>query len=175
MHAAEAAEEQIVSEAPGDDSESTAPKPAPTLPKLKKSSQDVPTWGTAAGKGTPSSSKKQAKEKAKELNKAEETDDGDGDEEEEEEDLDQLLETQQKQKREPTCLSDARSDDASKDQPKKKANNVACASADFKPPSRCGAQPSCGTVASLSGAATVARSLSLELAKVAGLVEKNIC
>ena len=64
MHAAEAVQEQIVTEAPADDSEPTAP--APTLPKLKKTAQLVPTRGTAAGKGTPSSSKKQAKGKEKE-------------------------------------------------------------------------------------------------------------
>ena len=80
VHAAEAAQEQIVSEAPVDDSESTAPKPAPTLPKLKKTAKLVPTRGTAAGKGNPSSSKKQAKEKGQELDKAEETDAKDGDE-----------------------------------------------------------------------------------------------
>ena len=53
VHVAEAAQEQIASKAPVDDSESTAPKPAPTLPKLKKIAQVVPTRGTAAGKGTP--------------------------------------------------------------------------------------------------------------------------
>ena len=42
LHAAEAAQEQIVSEAPVDDSE-YAPKYAPTLPKLKKTAQVVPT------------------------------------------------------------------------------------------------------------------------------------
>ena len=88
---AEGAQEQIVSEAPVEDSQSTTTKPAPTLPKLKKSAQVVPTRGTAAGKGIPSSSKKQAKEKGKELDKAEETADEDGNEEEVEEDLDQVL------------------------------------------------------------------------------------
>ena len=57
MHAAEAAREPIVSEVPVEETESTAPKPAPTLPKLVKTPQVVPTRGTAAGKGTPSSSK----------------------------------------------------------------------------------------------------------------------
>ena len=52
VHAAEATLEPIVSEFPVDESESTAPKPAPTLPKLKKSAQDVQPRGTAAGKGT---------------------------------------------------------------------------------------------------------------------------
>ena len=75
VHSAEDAREQIVSETPVDDSASTAPKPAPTLPKLKKTAPVVPTRGTAAGKGTSSSSKKQAKEKGKQSNKAEETHD----------------------------------------------------------------------------------------------------
>ena len=65
VHAAEATKGQIVSEAPVDDSESTAPKRAPTLPKVKKTAQVVLTRGTAAGKGIPSSNKKQAKEKGK--------------------------------------------------------------------------------------------------------------
>ena len=80
VHAAEAAQEQIVTEAPVDESESTAPKPAPILPKLKKTAQVVPTRGTAAGKGTPSGSKKQAKEKGKESDKPEESNNDDGDE-----------------------------------------------------------------------------------------------
>ena len=67
LHAAEAVQEPIVTEAPADDSES--PAPAPTLPKLKKTAQVVPTLGTAAGKGTPSSSKKQEKAKGKESDK----------------------------------------------------------------------------------------------------------
>ena len=53
VHAPEAAEEQIVSEVPGDQSESTAPKHAPTLPKLKKAAHVVQTRGTAARKGNP--------------------------------------------------------------------------------------------------------------------------
>ena len=85
---------QIVAEALVDDSESTTTKPAPTLPKLKKTANVLPTWGTAAREGTPASSKKQAKEKGKESDKAEETDDEDGDEEEEEQDLHQVLESQ---------------------------------------------------------------------------------
>ena len=99
---AEATQKQIVSQAPDDDSESTAPKPAPTLSKLKKTAQVVPTRGTAAGKGTPSSSKKQAKEKGKGSDKAEETHNDDGDKESEEDDLDQVLGTQQKRKGAPT-------------------------------------------------------------------------
>ena len=78
MHAAEAAQKQILSEAPVDERESTAPKPAPTLPKLKKTAQVVPTRGTAARKGTPSSSKKQPKEKGKEWDKPKESDEADG-------------------------------------------------------------------------------------------------
>ena len=81
VHAAEAAQEQIVTEAPVDESASTAPKPAPTVPMRKKTAQVVPTRGNAAGKGTASSSKKQAKGKGKESDKAEESDDDDADEE----------------------------------------------------------------------------------------------
>ena len=79
VHAAKSAQKRIVSEAPAGDSECTAPKYAPTVPKLKKTAHVVPTRGTAAGKGTPSSSKKQAKEKAKDSDKADESDDEDGD------------------------------------------------------------------------------------------------
>ena len=57
MQRAEAAKEQIVTEAPVDESDSTAAKSAPTLPKhLEKTAQVVPIRGTAAGKVTPSSS-----------------------------------------------------------------------------------------------------------------------
>ena len=84
VHDAEAVQEQIVTEAPADGSEPTAP--APTLPKLKKTARVVPTRGTAAEKGTPSSSKKQAKGKEKESDKPGESDDDDADEETEEED-----------------------------------------------------------------------------------------
>ena len=150
VHAAEAAQEQIVCEAPVDMSESTAPRRAPTLPKLNKTAQVVPTRGTAAGKGTPSSSKKQAKEKGRGSDKTEESDDDDGDEEEED-DPEQVLEPQQKRKRAPASHFDARPDDSGKDQPKKKAKTAASASAEFTPPSRSGAQPSRGTVASPSG------------------------
>ena len=101
MHVAGGAQEQIVSEASGDDSESNALKPAPTLPKLKKTAPVVPTRGTAAGEGTPSSSKKQGNKEGKESDKAKETDDEDGDKEEEEEDLDQVLERHKKRKRAP--------------------------------------------------------------------------
>ena len=166
VHATEAAQQQIVSEAPVDDSESTAP----TLPGLKKTAQVVPTRGSAARKGTPSSSKKQAKEKGKESDKAEETDNQDADEEDEEEDPEQVMETKtQKRKRAPTSHFDASPDDAPKDQPKKKAKT---ASAEFKPPSRSGSQPSRGTVASPSGGSSVARSLSAKLAKAAAPKKK---
>ena len=114
VHVAEAAQEQIVSETPGDSSESTTPEPACPLPKLKKTAQALRTGGTAAGKGTPLSSKKQAKEKGKESNKAEEREDEDRDEEEEEDDPDQVLRTQQKWKRAPTSHVDASPDDAGK-------------------------------------------------------------
>ena len=169
MHAADAAQEQIVSEAPVDESESTAPKPAPTMPELKKTAQVVPTRGTAAGKRTPSNSKKQAKEKGKESDKTEEADDEDGDEEEEDE---QVLETQPKRKRAPTSHFDASPDDSGRNQPKKKAKTAASSSAEFKPPSLSGAKPSRGTVASPSGGISVARSLNSRLAKVAGPKKK---
>ena len=93
-----------------DDSESNVPKPACTA-------QVTPPRATAAGKGTPSSSKK-AKEKGKESDKAEETDNEDGDREEEGEDLEQVLETQLKRKRAPASHFDASPDDAGKEQPK---------------------------------------------------------
>ena len=83
VHAAEAAQEQIVTESPVDESVSTAPQPAPTLPKLKKTAKVVLIRGTAAGKRTFSSSKKQEKEKGKESTKTEESDNDDADKEEE--------------------------------------------------------------------------------------------
>ena len=64
VHAAEAVQEQIVTEAPANDTEPVAP--APTLPsqaKVKKTAKVVPTQAAAAGKGTTSSSKKPAKGK----------------------------------------------------------------------------------------------------------------
>ena len=70
MHAAEVVREDVVTEAPADDTEPVAP--APTLPmpaKVKKTSRPVPTQDTAARKGTPSSGKKQAKGKEKESDK----------------------------------------------------------------------------------------------------------
>ena len=66
-HAAEAAQNQVVSEAPFDDRESITTEPAPTLRKMNNTAQVVPTRASAGGKGTPSSSTKQAKEKGKEL------------------------------------------------------------------------------------------------------------
>ena len=104
-----------MSEAPVDDCESTAPKPAPNLPKVKKTSKIVLTWGTAARKGIPSSSKKQAKEKGKESSKAEETDNQDDDEDEYNKDLNQVVDTQPKRKRAPASHFDANPDDAGKD------------------------------------------------------------
>ena len=59
-----------------------------------------------------------------------------------------------KRKRAPAAHLDASPDDPGKDQPKKKANTAVNASAEFKPPSRSGAQPSRGTVASPSGRIT---------------------
>ena len=172
VYAAEAAQEQMASEAPVDDSESTVPKSAPTLPKVEKTAQGVPTRGTEGQKGTPSGRKKHAKEIGNESDKAEETDHVEGYEEEEEEDLDHVLETQQKRKRVPASHFDASPDDADKNQPKKKAKTAAIASAEFKPPSRSGGQPSCGNIASPRGGVSVARSLLSRLAKVAGLSKK---
>ena len=168
MHAAEAVQKDVVIEALADDTEPVAP--APTLPmqaKVKKTAKVVPTQGTAAGKGTPLSSKQQAKGKEKELDKPAESDDDDADGEEEEEDPEQVLETQQKRKRAPAAHFDA-SPESGKEQPKKEAEIAASVSAKFKPPSRSGAQLSRGTVALQSGTSVVARSLSSRLAKVAG-------
>ena len=172
MHAAEAAQELIVSEVPVDEIESTAPKPVPTLPKhLKKTAQVVPTRGAAARKGTRSSSRMQSKGKGKESDKTEESDDDDGNEEEEY-DPEQVVETQQKRKRASASHFDASTDDSGKDQPKKEAKTAASATAEFKPPSRSGAQQSPGTVASPSGGSPVARILNSGLAKVGGPKKK---
>ena len=168
MHDAEAVREDVVTEVPADDTEPVAP--APTLPmqtKVKQTAKLVPTQGTAAGKGTPSGGKKQAEGKEKKSDNPAESDDDDADEEGEEEDMEQVLETQQKRKRAPAAHFDA-SPESGKEQPKKKAKTAATASAEFKPPSRSGAQPSCGSVASPSGTSAVARSLGSGLAKVAG-------
>ena len=157
MHAAEAVQEDVVTEAPADNTEPVAP--APTLPmqaKVKKTAKVIPTQGTAARKGTPSSSKKQAKVKEKESDKPAESDDDDADEEEEEDDPEQVLETQQKRKRAPAAHFDA-SPATGKKQLKKKAKIAATASAEFKPPSTYGAQPSRGIVASPSGTSAVVR------------------
>ena len=140
-----------MTEAPADDTEPVAP--APTLPmqaKVKKTANVIPTQGTAAGKGTPWSSKKQAKGKDKESDKPAESEDNDVDEEEEGDNPEQVLQTQQKRKPAPAAHFDA-SPESGKEQPKKKAKTAATASAEFKPPSRSGAQPSGGTVASPSG------------------------
>ena len=172
MQAAEALQEDVVTEAPADDTEPVAQ--APTLPmqaKVKKTAKVIPTQGTAARKGTPSSSKKQAKGKGKESDKPAESDDDDADKEEEEEDPEQVLETQQKRKRAPAAHFDA-SPESGKEQPKKKAKTAASDSAEFKRPSHSGAQPSRGTVASPSGTTAVARSLGSRLAKIAGPKKK---
>ena len=172
VHAAEAGEEDVVTEAPAEDTEPVGP--APTLPmqaKVKKTANVVPTQGTAARKGTPSSSKKQAKGKQKESDKPAESDGDDADGEEEEDDSEQVLETQQKRKRASAAHFHA-SPESGKEQPKKKAKTAATASAEFKPPSRSGAQPSRGIVASPSGTSAVARSLGSGWAKVAGPKKK---
>ena len=172
VHAAEAVQEDVLTEAPADDTEPVAP--APTLPmqaKVKKTAKVIRTQGTAARKGSPSSSKKQTKGKEKESEKPADSDDGDANEEEEEEDPEQVLETQQKRKREPAAHFDA-SPESGKEEPKKKAKTAAGASAEFKPPSRSGAQPSRGTVASPSGTSAMARSLGSRLTEVAGPKKK---
>ena len=172
VHAAEALQEQNLNEAPAGNSEPVAP--APTLAsqaKVKKTAKVVPTQGTTAGKGTPSSSKEPAEGEKKESDKPGKSDDDDGDKETEVKDPPQGLETQQKRKRAPASHFDASPDDSGKDQPKKKAKKAKTAptaSAECKPPSRSGAQPSHGTVASPSGTSTVARSLGSRLAEVAG-------
>ena len=168
VHAAGAVQEDVVTEAPADDTEPVAP--VLTLPmqaQVKITADVIPTQGTTAQKGTPSNSKKQAKGKEKESDKPAESDDDDADEEEEEIDPEQVLETQQKRKRALAAHFDA-SPESGKEQPKKKAKTAASATADFKPPSRSGAQPSRGTVAPLSGTSAVARILDSRLAKVAG-------
>ena len=120
-----------MTEAPADDTEPVAP--APTLPmqaKVKKTAKGIPTQGAAAGKGTPSSSKKQAKGKEKESDKHGASDDDNADEEEEEESPEQLLETQPKRKRAPAAHFDA-SPESCKDRARKKAKTAASASAAF--------------------------------------------
>ena len=173
MNAAEAFQEQIVTTAPADDTEPVAP--APTLPsqaKVRRTAKVVPTQGTAARKTTPWSSKKPAKGKEKESEGPGESDDNDSDEETEEEDLEQVLETQVKRKRAPAAHFNASPGGSGKDQPKKKAKSAATASAEFKPPSRSGAQPSRDTVASPIGTSTVARNVGSRLSKVAGPKKK---
>ena len=129
VHAAKAVHEEVVTEAPADDTEPVAPAPAlPMQAKVKKTAKVVPTRGTTAGKGTPSSSKTQAKGKEKESDKPGESDDDDADEEEEEMDPEQLLETQPKRKRAPAAHFDA-SPESGKDQSKKKAKTAASVSA----------------------------------------------
>ena len=117
------------------------------------------------------SGRKQTKRKEKESDKLAESDDDDADEEEEEQDTEQVLETQQKRKRAPAAHFDA-SPESGKEQPKKKAKTAATASAEFKPPSRSGTEPSRGSVASPSDTSAVARSLGSRLAKVAGPKKK---
>ena len=86
----------------------------------------------------------------------------------EEEDPEKVLETQVKRKRAPAAHFDASPDDFGEDLRKKEAKTAATASAEFKAPSRSGAQPSCGTIPSPSGTSTVARNLCSRLDKVAG-------
>ena len=134
VHAAELVQEDVVTEAPADDTEPVAP--APTLPmqaKVKKAAKVIPTQGTAAGKGTPSSSKKQAKGKEKKSDRPAESDDDDADKEQEEDDPEVVLETQQKRKPAPAAHFDE-SLESGKEQPKKKAKTAATASAESKPP-----------------------------------------
>ena len=175
MHAAKAVQGHIVTEARADNTEHVAP--APTLPsqaKVKKTAKVVPTQGFAAGKGTPSSSKKPLKGKEKESDKAGESDDDDADGETEEEDQEQVLETQQKRKRAPAAHFDVSPDDWGKDKPKKRAKTAASLSAEFKPPPRSGALQSRATYASPSETSTAARNLSSRLAKVAPPKKKYV-
>ena len=159
VHAAAVVQEDVVTEAPADDTEPVAPQPTlPLQAKVKKTANVIPTQGSAAGKKTPSSSKKQAKGKEKASDKPAESDDDNTDEGEEEEDTEQVLETQQKRKRAPAAHFDA-SPESGTEQPKKKAKTAATASAEFKTPSRSGAEPSRGSVATPSGTSAVARSL----------------
>ena len=139
---------------------------------MKRTAKVVPTQRTAAGKGAPWSSKKQAKEKEKESDKPGDSDDCNADEKTEEEDPAGVLETQQKCKRAPAGHFDASPNDSGVDQPKKKAKTSATASAEFKPPSRSGAQRSRGTVAPPGETSTVAESLRSRSAKVAGPKKK---
>ena len=139
--------------------------------EVKKTAKVIPTQGTAAGKGTPSSSKKQAKGKDKASDKPGESDDDNADEKEKEEDPEQVLDTQLNRYRAPAAHFDA-GPESGKDQPKKSAKTAASASAEFKPPSRSGAHPSRGTFASPSGTLVVARNLGSRLAKVAGPKKK---
>ena len=69
-----------------------------------------------------------------------------------------MLETQQKCKCAPAAHFDVSPDESGNEQRKKKATTAATASAEFKPPSRSGAQPSRGTVASPRGGGTVPRN-----------------
>ena len=61
------------------------------------------------------------------MESAKETDDDDGNGDDQEEGLDQVLETQKKQKHAPASHRDARPDDAGKDEQKNKANTAASA------------------------------------------------
>ena len=161
-----------MTEAPADDTEPVAP--APTLPsqaKMMKTAKVVPTQGTAAGKGTPSSSKKQGKGKEKESDKPGESDDDDANEDEEEQNPEQVVETQPKRKQAPAAHFDA-SPESGKDHPKGKAITAASASAEFKPPSRSGAQLSRGTVALPLGQVQWQETVGSRLAKVAGPKKK---
>ena len=173
VHAAEAVQEQIVSEAPTDNSDHVAPAPSlPSQAKVKKTANFQPTQESSAGRGTPSSGKKPAKGKKKESDKPEESDNNNADDETEEEGSEQVLGTKVKRKWAPAAHFDASPDDSGKGQPKKKAKTAASAGAEFKPTSHSGAQPSRGGVASPSGTSTVARNLGPRLSKVAGPKKK---
>ena len=172
MQAAEVVKKDVMTEAPADDTEPVAPEPTLLMQaKVKKTAKVIPTQGTAAGIGTPSSSKMQAKGKDKESDKPRESDNDDDDEVVEEQDAEQVLETQPKRQRAPAAHFDA-SPESGKDQREKKAKTAASPSAEFKPPSRSGAQPSRGTVAAPSETSVVARNLGSRLAKVAGPKKK---
>ena len=172
VHAAEAVQEEVVTEVPADDTEPVAT--APTLPsqaEMKRTAKVVPTQGTAAGKGTPSRARSRRKEERRNRTSQENQTTTMPTRRKKKRIREQVLGTQPKRKRAPAAHFDA-SPDSGKAQGKKKAKTAASASAEFKPPSRSGAQPSRGTVASPSGSSGMARNLGSKSAKVAARKQK---
>ena len=171
VHAAEAVQEQIVTEAPADDSE-----PDTYLAKTSQGEEHCQscTYSGYCRKGQPppvarSRRKERRRNRTSPQNQTTTMPTGlrRGDSA-------QLLETQQKRKRAPASHFDASPDDSGKDQPKNKGETAAAASTGFNLPSRSGAQSSRGTIASPSGTGTVARSLGSRLVKVAGPKKKKV-